>query len=69
MLQRELLAEMVKVLSDDGEIVYSTCSLEPEENELNIDWAVKNLNLQTENVNCYGEIAPTNIFGKDCAVK
>jgi len=64
MLQREILAETSKVLKDNGEIVYSTCSVEPEENELNIDWAVKNLNLQVEEVNCYGQKALTNVFGK-----
>jgi len=63
-LQREILTEVAKVLKDGGEIVYSTCSLEPEENELNIEWAIKNLNLQVEKINCYGEKAPTNIFGK-----
>jgi 16S rRNA C967 or C1407 C5-methylase (RsmB/RsmF family) len=45
-LQREILTHAVECLSDGGEIVYSTCSLEPEEDELNIDWAIKNLNLQ-----------------------
>ncbi|MGC8998855.1 MAG: RsmB/NOP family class I SAM-dependent RNA methyltransferase [Candidatus Bathyarchaeia archaeon] len=63
-LQREILAESVKALKDDGEIVYATCSLEPEEDELNIDWAVKNLGLETVEVECYGEEAPTEIFGK-----
>jgi len=63
-LQKEILAEAVTVLKEDGEIVYSTCTLEPEENEFNIDWAIKSLNLQTESINCYGEKAPTNIFGK-----
>jgi len=63
-LQREILTEVAKVLKDGGEIVYSTCSLEPEENELNIEWAIKHLNLQVEKINCYGEKAPTNIFGK-----
>ncbi|NWF86213.1 RsmB/NOP family class I SAM-dependent RNA methyltransferase [Candidatus Bathyarchaeota archaeon] len=63
-LQREILAEATKVLKDGGEIVYSTCSLEPEENELNINWAIKELNLKVEKVNCYGERAKTNIFGK-----
>jgi NOL1/NOP2/sun family putative RNA methylase len=63
-LQREILTEAAEVLKDDGEIVYSTCSLEPEENELNIEWAIKNLNLQVEKINCYGEKASTNIFGK-----
>jgi len=63
-LQREILTEAAEVLKDGGEIVYSTCSLEPEENELNMEWTIKNLNLQVEKINCYGEKAPTNIFGK-----
>jgi len=63
-LQREILTRATRVLKDDGEIVYSTCSLEPEENEFNIDWAVKNLNVQVEEVRCHGEKAPTSIFGK-----
>jgi NOL1/NOP2/sun family putative RNA methylase len=67
-LQREILTEAVKVLKDDGEIVYATCSLEPEENELNVDWAIKNLNLQVEKINCYGEKALTNIFGRQLDV-
>jgi len=63
-LQREILAEAVKILKDNGEIVYATCSLEPEENELNINWAIKSLNLKIEEIHCYGEKAPTEIFGK-----
>jgi len=63
-LQREILKETTAVLKDNGEIVYSTCSLEPEENELNIDWATKNLNLKVERVDCCGEEALTDIFGK-----
>jgi NOL1/NOP2/sun family putative RNA methylase len=63
-LQREMLAETTKVLKDEGEIVYATCSLEPEEDELNIDWAIKNLNLKVEKINSYGERALTNFFGR-----
>jgi len=63
-LQREILSEAVDCLSDEGELVYSTCSLEPEEDELNIDWAVKNLNLQIEEIFCNGEKGLTNVFGK-----
>ncbi|MEM2104294.1 MAG: RsmB/NOP family class I SAM-dependent RNA methyltransferase [Candidatus Bathyarchaeia archaeon] len=70
-LQREILAEAVKVLKEEGEIVYATCSLEPEEDELNIDWALKNLGLETVEISCYGEEALTNVFGKrlDCGVR
>ena len=62
--QREILTEAIKALSEDGEIVYSTCSLEPEEDELNIDWAVKSLKLEVEEISCHGQEALTNVFGK-----
>jgi NOL1/NOP2/sun family putative RNA methylase len=42
-LQRELLKAAFSVLKLHGTLVYSTCSLEPEENELVIDWAIKEL--------------------------
>lgn len=63
-LQKEILTKAVDCLSINGEIVYSTCSLEPEEDELNMDWAINNLNLQVEEVNCHGQKGFTNIFGK-----
>jgi len=63
-VQREILAEAAKVVKEYGEIVYSTCSLEPEEDELNVDWAVKNLNLQTVRINCYGQEGLTEVFGR-----
>jgi len=63
--QRQILTEAVKVTKDDGEIVYATCSLEPEENELNIDWAIETLNVKVEEINCHGEKALTNVFGKE----
>ena len=63
-LQREILSKAVECLSEDGELVYSTCSLEPEEDELNRDWALKSLNLKIVETYCYGEKGLTNIFGK-----
>ena len=63
--QRQILTEAVKVTKDDGEIVYATCSLEPEENEFNVDWALANLNLKLEEINCHGEKGLTNVFGKN----
>ena len=63
--QRQILTEAVNVTKNNGEIVYSTCSLEPEENEFNIDWAIKNLNVKLENIDCFGEKGLTNIFGKE----
>jgi NOL1/NOP2/sun family putative RNA methylase len=63
-LQREILAEASRMLDSDGEIVYSTCSLEPEEDEFNVDWAINNLKLRVEKIDRYGEKALTEVFGK-----
>jgi NOL1/NOP2/sun family putative RNA methylase len=62
-LQRGILAEAAACLVEDGEIVYSTCSLEPEENEVNMDWATKHLNLQIEEIDCHGQNGLTEVFG------
>ncbi len=63
-LERQILAKLVDCLDENGELIYSTCSLEPEEDELNMDWAVKNLQLSIEEINCYGERGLTEVFGK-----
>jgi NOL1/NOP2/sun family putative RNA methylase len=63
-LQRGILTKVSECLSCRGELVYSTCSLEPEENELNMDWAVKHLNLQIQEINSYGQNGLTEVFGK-----
>ena len=63
-IQKEILSTAVKCLAADGEIVYSTCSLEPEENELNMDWAVKNLGLQITHIDCIGTNGLTEVFGR-----
>ncbi len=39
-LQKELLAAAINAANKGATIVYSTCSLEPEENEYVIDWAL-----------------------------
>jgi hypothetical protein len=36
-----------------------------DEGELNIEWAVKSLNLEVQDINCYGQKGLTNIFGRD----
>ena len=62
--QRQILTETAKIVEENGEIVYATCSLEPEENELNIDWAIGTLNFRVEEIKCYGEEGLTKVFGK-----
>lgn len=64
-IQRDILTKTLESLSDDGEMVYSTCSLEPEENELNMDWAVRNLNVEVQVINCRGERGLTKVFDKE----
>ncbi|TRO45592.1 RsmB/NOP family class I SAM-dependent RNA methyltransferase, partial [Candidatus Bathyarchaeota archaeon] len=63
-LQREILTETCKCLKDEGEIIYSTCSLEPEEDELNVDWAIKNLDLKVEKIDSLGQEGMTDVFGR-----
>ena len=65
--QRQILKEAVKVTKDGGEIVYATCSIEPEEDELNINWAIANLNVKLDTIKCHGQEGLTNVFGKQLA--
>jgi NOL1/NOP2/sun family putative RNA methylase len=62
-LQKGFLKEAANLLEEDGEIIYSTCSLEPEEDELTVEWAIKTFDLRTEKIDCYGEKALTKVFG------
>ncbi len=63
-VQREILGKAVECLAGVGEIVYSTCSLEPEEDELNMDWAIHELGLEILEINSFGQNGLTNVFGK-----
>lgn len=67
-LQKEMLMAAASVLKDNGALVYSTCSLEPEENEFVAEWAIGQLGLKLERINPaevgVGEPALTNIFGR-----
>ena len=63
-VQRAILNETAGCLVAGGEIVYSTCSLEPEEDELNMDWAVKTLRLRIQKIDCLGEDGLTQVFDR-----
>ncbi|MCK4669638.1 MAG: RsmB/NOP family class I SAM-dependent RNA methyltransferase [Nanoarchaeota archaeon] len=49
--QKELLTAAIDNLKKGGILVYSTCSLEPEENELIIDWALSEFKVSLEKIN------------------
>jgi ribosomal RNA methyltransferase Nop2 len=49
-LQKKILENASKLLKENGSIVYSTCSLEVEENEENIHYAIKHLNLKPQDI-------------------
>lgn len=53
--QRTLLRAASKILKKDGVLVYSTCTLSPEENELNIKYAVDELGFKVDDqMHVYG---------------
>jgi NOL1/NOP2/sun family putative RNA methylase len=50
-LQKSLIASAIEILKPNGELVYSTCTHAPEENEEVIDFALKNFNVKIEKIN------------------
>ncbi|WP_258084627.1 NOL1/NOP2/sun family putative RNA methylase [Thermococcus thermotolerans] len=63
-LQMKLLEKGLSVLKRGGTLVYSTCSLEPEENELVIQWVIDSFDVELLPLR-YGEPALTNPFGTE----
>lgn len=63
-LQRDLIKVCLSVLKKEGIMIYSTCSLEPEENELNMQWMLDNFKVKLEQINIIGDSGLTNIFGR-----
>jgi len=53
-VQKKILANATKSVKIGGAIVYSTCTTEPEENEQNIEWFLKNFpNFELDNAENY----------------
>lgn len=64
--QKELLKSAYKALKPGGTLVYSTCSLEPEENEIVVDWALKHLEgLKLAPIHTIGDPGFTKILGQE----
>jgi len=62
--QRALLSVAVRNLEPGGTLLYSTCSLEPEENEFNIEWLIRNHEVTLEEIDGPGEKGLTEVFGR-----
>jgi len=63
-LQKELIEAGLKVLKKGGELVYSTCSLEPEENELVINSFLEDGQVEIMDIECLGDPGLLEVFGK-----
>lgn len=46
-LQKKLLRKASELLREGGVLIYSTCSMEPEEDEENVEWILRNCGLRT----------------------
>jgi 16S rRNA C967 or C1407 C5-methylase (RsmB/RsmF family) len=53
-VQKQMLRTAASCVKEGGIIVYSTCSLEPEEDEEVVDYAVKELGLKAEEIKLAG---------------
>jgi len=62
--QRELLGTAMGLLKPGGVLVYTTCSLEPEEDELNVQWIIDNHGLRLERIEGPGTPALTDVLGE-----
>lgn len=51
-LQREILSNVVKYVKAGGTLMYSTCTLNPAENEEQVKWMEENLGLKCEEMHC-----------------
>lgn len=63
--QRRLLAAAVSLLKLGGTLVYTTCSLEPEEDELNVQWLLDNHSVRLEEIEGPGNSALTEVLGRN----
>jgi len=62
-LQKQLISHAIELLNKNGTLVYSTCSLEPEENEMIIQYALDYHKIKLEKVNVIGDSGLTDVFG------
>jgi NOL1/NOP2/sun family putative RNA methylase len=50
-LQRKLAASVMPLLKEGGELVYSTCTYAPEENEKSVDFLIREFGMEVQEIN------------------
>lgn len=50
-MQKKIAASAIKLLKEGGELVYSTCTHSPEENEIVVNFLLENFKLEIEEIN------------------
>ena len=55
LLQKKYLSHAISLLNDGGTLIYCTCSLEPEEDEFVMDYALKNHDICIEKIDTIGD--------------
>lgn len=63
--QRGLLETAVGLLREGGVLSYTTCSLEPEEDELNVQWLLDNFDVELREIEGPGSRGLTEVFGEE----
>ena len=49
-LQREILTNAVQYVKHGGTLIYSTCTINPEENEKNMQWIINNFDYEAVDI-------------------
>lgn len=62
-LQKKIISHAISLLNKGGNLVYSTCSLEPEEDEMVIQHALDNHNIKLQPVETIGDNGLLEAFG------
>lgn len=63
--QKKLLKSAMDNVKQNGVLIYATCSLEPEENEINIQWLLENYPIKLELFEGPGNPGLTNVLGNN----
>ena len=65
LMQRRFIGKALDLLEDGGILLYSTCSLEPEENELNVQWMFQNYDVELQEIDSPGSQGLTSVFNEE----